>query len=87
MVLEILAQALDVTGQINPSMALAELDKWVLSGISGITGVVGFLIWNQIKDIKGSLKEMADSIKDISDLVHLHDKDIAVMKFKLSEGQ
>lgn len=71
-----LAQALDTTGQINPS--------WVLSGI---TGIAAFLIWNQIKEIKGSLKEMAKSMMELNDLVHLHDKDIAVMKSKLSDRQ
>jgi hypothetical protein len=49
----------------------------------GITIIAVFLFWNQVKDIKGSLKSMSESMKDISALVHLHDKDIAVIKREL----
>ena len=70
---EIISQ-IDVSGNLNPS--------WVLSGI---TVVAGFLIWNQVRDIKEALKSMASSIKDINKLMQVHDKDIALINRDLRE--
>lgn len=58
-------------GAIDPS--------WVLSGI---TVAAAYLLWNQVKDIKEALKSISKSLKEISDLVNLHDKDIARLKDK-----
>jgi len=60
---QILAQAIDATGGIDPS--------WVLSGI---TVMAAFLLWNQIKDIKTILKGVVDLLqlhdRDIAVMKH-----------------
>lgn len=47
---------------------------WVLNGI---TGLAAFLFWNQLKDIK-------ESIKALTDLIQSHDKEIALLKHQKS---
>ena len=71
-----IGEAINAGGNISPS--------WVLSGI---TVIAGFLIWNQIKDIKYDIRELAESLKGINKLLMLHDKQIAVMQSKLKEDE
>lgn len=59
-------------GNIDPS--------WVLNGI---TVAAAYLLWNQIKDIKEALVRISKSLKEISDLANLHDKEIARLKDKV----
>lgn len=59
-----IAQAINSTGSIDAN--------WVLVGI---TTVAGFLVWNQLKEIK-------DTLRDLRNLVQLHDKEIAILKEK-----
>jgi len=71
-----IGEAINAGGNISPS--------WVLSGI---TVIAGFLIWNQIKDIKYDIRELAESLKGVNKLLMLHDKQIAVMQSKLKEDE
>lgn len=71
-----IGEAINAGGNISPS--------WVLSGI---TVIAGFLIWNQIKDIKYDIRELAGSLKGVNKLLMLHDKQIAVMQSKLKEDE
>ena len=71
-----LGEAINAGGNISPS--------WVLSGI---TVIAGFLIWNQIKDIKYSIRELSESLKGVNSLLQLHDKQIAVMQAKLGKDK
>lgn len=65
-------------------MILAQIDA--MGGISAnwvlviITGVAGTLAYQQLREIKQTLK-------NVSDLVHLHDKEIAVLKAKQHEDK
>ena len=71
-----IGEAINAGGNISPS--------WVLSGI---TVIAGFLIWNQIKDIKYDIRELAESLKGVNKLLMIHDKQIAVMQSKLKEDE
>ena len=71
-----IGEAINAGGNISPS--------WVLSGL---TVIAGFLIWNQIKDIKYDIRELAESLKGVNKLLMLHDKQIAVMQSKLKEDE
>lgn len=71
-----IGEAINAGGNISPS--------WVLSGI---TVIAGFLIWNQIKDIKYDIRDLAESLKGVNKLLMLHDKQIAVMQSKLKEDE
>lgn len=70
---QILAQAIDVYGNIDPS--------WVLTVI---TGVAGLIIWTQIRDMKGDIKEMVGSINELLKTVARNDKRISLINFKLN---
>jgi hypothetical protein len=59
------------------------MSAWVLAGVSAITGLTWFLFWNFITDLKTSVKDLVHSMKGLSDLVQLHDKEIYLMKSKL----
>ena len=59
------------------------MSAWVLAGGSAITGLTWFLFWNFITDLKTSVKDLVQSMKGLSDLVQLHDKEIYLMKNKL----
>lgn len=59
------------------------MSAWVLAGVSAITGLTWFLFWNFITDLKTSVKDLVSSMKGLSDLVQLHDKEIYLMKSKL----
>lgn len=50
----------------------SDLPNWLLTGI---TSVAGFLLWNQLKDIKTSLKEALE-------IQRKHGTDIEVLKTK-----
>jgi hypothetical protein len=56
------------------------VSTWVFGGLTAISGLAWFLFWNQIVDMKSSVKELIGALKGVSDLVQLHDKEIAVMK-------
>lgn len=47
--------------------------NWVLNGI---TAIAAFLFWSQMKDMK-------EILKDVNNLVMLHDKEIARLKDKV----
>lgn len=63
------------------------MSAWVLAGVTAITGLTWFLFWNFIMDLKTSIKDLVNSMKGLSDLVQLHDKEIAVMKSKMRMGE
>ncbi|HNP06580.1 MAG TPA: hypothetical protein PKN99_03085 [Cyclobacteriaceae bacterium] len=65
---QVLAQ-IDLSGSLDAS--------WVLNGI---TVLAGFLLWNQIKDIKHDIHEMTVSIKDLVKVVNSNEKRISILE-------
>lgn len=65
---QILAQ-IDLAGSLDAS--------WVLNGI---TVLAGFLLWNQIKDIKHDIHEMTVSIKELVKVVNSNEKRISILE-------
>lgn len=67
-----------VLGQIDIGGSLDA--SWFLSGI---TVVAGFLLWNQVKDIKHDIHEMVDSLKELIKVVNKNDKRISIIEYKV----
>lgn len=67
---EILSQ-IDIAGNLDAS--------WFLSII---TVVAGFLLWNQVKEIKHDIHEMVTSMKDLVKVVNRNDKRISILEYK-----
>lgn len=64
-----------ILGQIDLAGGLDA--SWVLNGI---TVLAGFLLWNQIKDIKHDIHEMTVSIKELVKVVNSNEKRISILE-------
>lgn len=47
-----------------------------------ITGIAGFLLWNQIKEIKHDIHEMVGKIESIVKVLNKNDKRISFLEYK-----
>jgi hypothetical protein len=67
--------------QLANSSDLWTIDpSWLLSIVAG---VAGFLIWDQIKGIKQSIRDLVKKIDSIVEVVYRNDKRISIINSRL----